>query len=89
MNNKSKTNKKNVDHDLLVRMDERQKQILDELKEIKNRELNFVVNDEDFKGMAIKVDALWDMRNKMLGYSAAAGAIGAIILQVIFKYWKP
>ena len=87
MTNTTRTREK-IDHDLLVRIDERQAHILLELKELKNSQKNYVCYDDNFKEMEGKIDTLWDMRNKMLGYSAAAGALGAVILQVIFKFWK-
>ena len=77
-----------IDHDLLVRIDERQAHILTELKDLKNSQKNYVCYDDDYKDVVTKVGTLWDMRNKMLGYSAATGALGAVILQVIFKFWK-
>lgn len=73
--------------ELLIRIDERQKNILDEIRQIKDNQKDFVIDDEQHKDLIKKVNILWDMRNKIFGYSAAMGAIGALVFQLILKFW--
>ena len=38
-----------------------------------------VKNDNDYKNMKDKVDTLWDIKNKLIGYMLGAGISGGII----------
>ncbi len=38
-----------------------------------------VKNDNDYKEMKDKVDILWDIKNKLIGYMLGAGISGGII----------
>jgi len=38
-----------------------------------------VKNDNDYKDMKDKVDTLWDIKNKLIGYMLGAGISGGII----------
>ena len=69
--------------DLLIRIDERQQRVLEDIIAIKNNLERKVNNDDEFKTMKEKVDKLWDFKNKMLGYGAGAGAIASIVINVI------
>jgi len=52
------------------------KQGIDDIK----GSLNCMVkNDNDYKDMKDKVDTLWDIKNKLIGYMLGAGISGGII----------
>ena len=38
-----------------------------------------VKNDNDYKEMKDKVDTLWDIKNKLIGYMLGAGISGGVI----------
>jgi hypothetical protein len=38
-----------------------------------------VKNDDDYKEMENKVDTLWDIKNKLIGYMLGAGISGGVI----------
>jgi len=38
-----------------------------------------VKNDDDYKDMKDKVDTLWDIKNKLIGYMLGAGISGGVI----------
>ena len=38
-----------------------------------------VKNDDDYKEMKDKVDTLWDIKNKLIGYMLGAGISGGVI----------
>ena len=38
-----------------------------------------VKNDNDYKDMKDKVDTLWDIKNKLIGYMLGAGISGGVI----------
>lgn len=61
---------------LLIRIDERQHIMSDDIKIIKAK-LDFKVDDnKDYCDMKDKVYKMWDDRNKMLGYMIGAGVAG-------------
>ena len=52
------------------------KQGIDDIK----GSLNCMVkNDDDYKEMKDKVDTLWDIKNKLIGYMLGAGISGGVI----------
>ena len=52
------------------------KQGIDDIK----GSLNCMVkNDNDYKEMKDKVDTLWDIKNKLIGYMLGAGISGGVI----------
>ena len=52
------------------------KQGIDDIK----GSLNCMVkNDDDYKDMKDKVDTLWDIKNKLIGYMLGAGISGGVI----------
>jgi len=52
------------------------KQGIDDIK----GSLNCMVkNDNDYKDMKDKVDTLWDIKNKLIGYMLGAGISGGVI----------
>lgn len=76
-----------TDNKLLIRIDERQKQMSVDIKEVKEN-LNCVVRDDDeYKDFKKKVYTLWDERNKLIGWLLACGVVGgttgALIKQIV------
>ncbi|MBU1092533.1 hypothetical protein KJ836_02610 [Patescibacteria group bacterium] len=65
------------DHDLLLRIDERQRNIKNQVNSVKNS-LNCVVKttDDDYIEIRTKVDSMWDSKNKMIGWMLGAGIAG-------------
>lgn len=49
------------------------------IDDIKNSLNCMVKNDDDFKEMENKVDTLWDIKNKLIGYMLGAGISGGVI----------
>ncbi len=74
-------------NDLLIRIDERQKEMAKDVEDIK-LSLNYVVqNDDEYKDIRKKVGIMWEDRMKMIGYMIGSGitggAIGALLKQTI------
>jgi len=65
-----------INQKLLVRIDERQKKMADDLRELKKHFGNVVTNNDDYKDMKNKVYKMWDDRNKALGWMVGAGLVG-------------
>lgn len=81
-------NKQLSDKELLVRIDERQKEMCKDLDEIKQSLKTRVVNDDNYQSLTKKVNTLWDDRNKVLGVMLGAGLAGgatSVVLQNIVK----
>ena len=49
------------------------------IDDIKNSLNCMVKNDDDYKDMKDKVDTLWDIKNKLIGYMLGAGISGGVI----------
>ena len=49
------------------------------IDDIKNSLNCMVKNDDDYKEMKDKVDTLWDIKNKLIGYMLGAGISGGVI----------
>lgn len=81
MNGDKKTSEMS-NKELLVRIDERQKTLRDEVKEIKTIIERKVDVDDEYKEMKRKVNVLWDRMNWMIGYGAAGGAIAYIVAKI-------
>jgi hypothetical protein len=64
------------DNKLLIRIDERQKQVANDIVEIKDSLKCTVKDDDDFKDLKNKVKTLWDERNKVIGWLLACGIVG-------------
>jgi DNA-directed RNA polymerase sigma subunit (sigma70/sigma32) len=69
--------------ELLIRIDERQREIMKDLTEIKDSLNQKVTNDDDFKDIRKKVNLLWDWKNKVIGYAAVAGAVASLVFEII------
>lgn len=65
------------DHDLLTRIDERQQVIKSKLEGVEKCVAKSVnIDDEEYKEMRVKVDSLWDSKNKLVGWMLGAGIAG-------------
>ena len=71
------------DHDLLVRIDERQKNIMSKVILVCKSLNKKVDDDKDYREMARKVDSLWDSKNKMIGWMIGAGATGGTLVTLV------
>jgi len=76
-------------NDLLIRIDERQKEMAKDIADIR-LSLNYVVqNDDEYKDIKKKVGIMWEDRMKMIGYMIGSGitggAIGALLKQTIIS----
>jgi len=76
-------------NDLLIRIDERQKEMAKDIADIR-LSLNYVVqNDDEYKDIKKKVGIMWEDRMKMIGYmigsNITGGAIGALLKQTIIS----
>lgn len=79
---------KSTNSDLLIRIDERQKEMSKDIADINKKLGCFVAKDDEYKDMSQKVDTLWDDRNKIIGYVLGAGAVGGtlpLLIQSIIK----
>lgn len=82
------SSEQSLDNILLVRIDERQKEMCKDLDEIKQSLKTKVSDGKDYQDMSKKVDTLWDDRNKVLGMVIAAGMLGGtfpLLLQGLVK----
>ena len=75
-----KTNK-----ELLIRIDERQQQILKDVSAIKKQLSSKVDNDEDYAEVKHRVEGLWDWRNKVLGTTVIIGAAAGAAISWVFN----
>jgi len=53
--------------------------IKDDVVEIKQTIKCMVPNDSEYKELKMKVDTLWDIKNKLIGYMLGAGISGGVI----------
>lgn len=79
-------NSKVADRELLVRIDERQQAMLQSVNRIEFAMAAKVENNQDYKEMVNKVTAMWDLKNKAMGYVAAWSAFIAIAAAVLVEY---
>lgn len=79
--------------ELLIRLDERMKGMQLTLAQIQSSIASKVENDQEYKEMTTKVNKMWDLQNKAIGYilawttlvSAIVGILIAWLNKVIFK----
>lgn len=81
MNDKKSSELSNKE--LLIRIDERQKVLRDDVKAIKEVLVSKVDIDDDYIELKHKVNVLWDRMNWMIGYGAAGGAIAYVFAQIL------
>lgn len=82
MPNNNRTNR-----ELLVRIDERQRQAVRDIKKIHDC-LETKVDTKDFKPIKDRTNKLWDDRNRAIGWMIGAGVSGggiAVLLQNFIK----
>ena len=53
--------------------------IKENVMEIKQKLNCMVPNDSEYKELKLKVDTLWDIKNKLIGYMLGAGISGGVI----------
>ena len=75
------------DHDLLTRIDERQAGILSKInnlcKSISAVDEKKVDDDKDYQAMVSKVDSLWDIKNRMIGWMVGSGIAGGTTVTIL------
>lgn len=64
------------DHDLLLRIDERQYSMVTQLNTMNKKLECVVINDDDYKVLVGKVNSMWDSKNKLIGWMLGAGVAG-------------
>lgn len=74
-----------TDHDLLLRIDERQAGMQSQLNSINKKFETVVQSDDDYKRMVAEHKNLWDSKNKMVGWMIGAGMTGGGIATVVGK----
>lgn len=70
-------------NDLLIRIDERQKEMASDILAIKGKLDCKVDNDRAYEARGKKIETLWDDRNKMIGWMLGAGVAGGGIATLI------
>lgn len=75
------------DNKLLIRIDERQKGMANDITDIKHALDITVKDDDEYKDLKKKICILWDERNKLIGWLLACGVVGgttgALIKQLV------
>ena len=74
---------KETNETLLIRIDERQKEVLHKVQNIETEMKTTVKEDENFKNLNNKVKTLWDDRNKIIGWVVGAGVVGGSTANLI------
>ncbi len=69
--------------ELLIRIDERQRQMSADISHLKTILCGKVDDGSEYQTMKQKVNELWDFKNRALGYAAGAGAIASFVYQFI------
>jgi hypothetical protein len=82
----TKDNENLSNKELLIRIDERQRRILNDISDIKRTLNGKVDNDESYGEMREKVETLWDMKNKLIGYAAGSGAVASLVFEIVKGY---
>jgi len=76
-----------TDHDLLIRIDERQTAIFESLSTMEKKINCAVVNDDDFKLLVSRTNTMWDNQNKfiglVLGIGGIAGGVAGTIATIV------
>ena len=82
----TKNSKDFTQKELLIRIDERQKQMSKDIRELKKKICDKVPNDDDYKSMKQRVDELWDWKNKAIGIAAASGAAASLVFSFVENF---
>lgn len=72
--------------ELLIRIDERQRQMSELLQDVRHSLLLKVENNEEYHELQKKVDSIWDWKNKITGYAIAAGAAAGLVMTLIERF---
>ena len=70
--------KKLTDHDLLIRIDERQVTMNKKITGLCDSLHEKVDDDSDYRAMVGRVSNLWDSKNKFIGWMIGSAGIGGI-----------
>jgi hypothetical protein len=75
------------DNKLLIRIDERQKQMSNDIADIKKNLECTVRDDDEYKDLKKKIYTMWDERNRVIGWLLACGIVGgttgALVKQLV------
>jgi hypothetical protein len=72
--------------ELLIRIDERQRTMNQDIVEIKTVLASKVQDDEEYKEMKEKVNVLWDANSRVKGYIGLVGIFFGIISALMVKF---
>ena len=75
--------KKLTDHDLLIRIDERQANMSKKITDLCEKLDKKVDDDKEYREMVGKVDNLWDLKHKMIGLMIGSGITGGTLVTVV------
>jgi len=70
-------------HDLLIRIDERVKSMSLSMKSLCSQMDEKVNDDIDYKEMVSKVNNLWDIKQRMIGWMIGAGVAGGTTVTLL------
>ena len=79
----TKTNESITQRELLIRIDERQRQMAEDIASLKACVEKKVSMDGDYEDIKDKVCKLWDWKNRTVGYAAGAGALASLIFEIV------
>jgi hypothetical protein len=71
------------DHDLLIRIDERQNDMAESLETLATKMDRLVPNNTEYKQMKLRVENLWDSKNRVIGWMLGAGIAGGGVVALI------
>lgn len=72
-----------TDRELLIRIDERQREMIKRLSEVCKVLDHKVDYDNDYKEMEEKVNKMWDKWNLAIGYMVGAGVVGGVASKLL------
>ena len=70
-------------HELLIRIDERVKTMYLKMDSLCSRMEKKVDDDSDYQAMEKKVDSLWDMKNKLVGWAIGVGVVSGTTVTLL------
>ena len=70
-------------HELLIRIDERVKSMSINMDDLCTQVDKKVSNDDDYQDIVKKVNNLWDMKNRMIGWMVGAGIAGGTTVTLL------
>lgn len=75
-----------TERDLLIRIDERQTAMKEDLTKITEAIKAKVDNDGEYKELSRKVDQMWDQQNRLQGMTIVVGSISSIVTALIVTF---